>query len=659
MNLLQTRHIRLLFQRMFGKALFRPGRSFDGAGLGWQKALMYPWYKPEHGHSALSRRKKNAALSSEVVQEHDNRFRLAAAAKNGKVTDCGFDQMACVYTRLPADRDFIFEADILAKRFLFEPAPSGAEAFGIFIRDTMEQEPETGLYYSDMAAVGGYWGRWNIFSRSGITTSDFGHVSNLLMYSKIMHPGGTYENDLLHYRILPEAPLLLHLKLIRRGNEITAAMRDSSGRDLLAPEHNGGPGELTGPSGFLWTDEGYRFTCPDDMFCSRDQEDLFLGFFAARKSEITIPEESIRLTILNISRTAKKSLLKNNPSYPEDEFPESVPIAEDAEEPCRMWYASPDGTAKGKGSPDSPLDIFSAIERCGNNETVFLLPGIYHLREDLLIGPDHSGANGSRRHLLCGNTAEQKAVLDFCGTMHALRISGSFWDITNVRVTNGIGILIEGSYNRIRRCAACRNMNTGIQIRHRRNESPRSIWPSHNLVEDCLSYENRDPSEYEADGFACKVAAGEGNCFRRCISWMNSDDGFDLYEKNRKIGPVLIENCESYLNGYKPGPEGDPAKTIGNGNGFKLGGSGLYTEHQVRGCLAEGNKKHGFTSNSNPYLHLEHCRAHNNRVTNISYNCYEGSKAPKIRKVIDCECSDTDDFDIKELLQKLNKLRDE
>ena len=52
-----------------------------------------------------------------------------------------------------------------------------------------------------------------------------------------------------------------------------------------------------------------------------------------------------------------------------------------------------------------------------------------------------------------------------------------------------------------------------------------------------------------------------------------------------------------------------------DGNGFKLGGSGVGSAHVVKNCLAFENLNCGFTDNNNPKLDsLTNCTAYNNGV---------------------------------------------
>ena len=87
--------------------------------------------------------------------------------------------------------------------------------------------------------------------------------------------------------------------------------------------------------------------------------------------------------------------------------------------------------------------------------------------------------------------------------------------------------------------------------------------------------------------------------FDGCISYSNSDDGWDLFAKSATgpIGVITIRNCVAFNNG-----------TLSNGvhyangdmNGFKLGGSGVGTPHNVMNCLSFDNGATGFTDNNNP-----------------------------------------------------------
>lgn len=117
-----------------------------------------------------------------------------------------------------------------------------------------------------------------------------------------------------------------------------------------------------------------------------------------------------------------------------------------------------------------------------------------------------------------------------------------------------------------------------------------------------------------ADGFAAKLTCGEGNVFDGCMAYNNSDDGWDLYAKTETgpIGVVTIKNCVAFRNGYT-----EDGRGYGDcdGNGFKLGGSGVGSAHIVENCLAFENLNCGFTDNNNPKLEsLTNCTSFNNDI---------------------------------------------
>ena len=148
-------------------------------------------------------------------------------------TDAGYDDMVCIYTKISSFDDFIAEADITVNQFLYEPEPNNQEGFGLFVRETVKRHPVNGLYYSNMAAVGGYYGRNNLFGRSGIRGEDISRIDHYYLYRKVNHPGGFYEHDPLRYRVSPDQSRRYHLSFSRSGKEFSAKMTDMEGNDVL------------------------------------------------------------------------------------------------------------------------------------------------------------------------------------------------------------------------------------------------------------------------------------------------------------------------------------------------------------------------------------------------------------------------------------------
>ncbi|MDH6634701.1 UNVERIFIED_ORG: pectate disaccharide-lyase [Lelliottia amnigena] len=235
-------------------------------------------------------------------------------------------------------------------------------------------------------------------------------------------------------------------------------------------------------------------------------------------------------------------------------------------------YAAPDGTANGKGTIASPLDLASAINLLAPGGTLILKAGEYP-RSDIPLAA--SGHAEQRKTL----QAEGKAVI------HGLLVDASYWNIKGVDITDK-SLRIQGSHNLIENVTAYRNDDTGIQISSPDNVG-RPLWASDNRVINSESYANVDPGKINADGFAVKMRVGEGNRLEKCYSHDNIDDGFDLFNKieDGANGVVVIENSIARNN---------------TSNGFKLGGEGQPVAHEVRNSKAEGNQLDGFTDNFNP-----------------------------------------------------------
>ncbi len=377
---------------------------------------------------------------------------------------------------------------------------------------------------------------------------------------------------------------------------------------------------------FYPCDSGMAVRLPEDFLSARDKRYYYAGFLAANGCRLSVEPDSVRLRL---------SRRKRGPAGKEE----------------MVLYAGPSGTPLGDGSREHPLDLQTALEECLPGREVVALPGEYHFPGNLVIRRENCGTQDKKKKLRVapearaeqagsegrapGQETPSAAVLDFEGKPCGFLLEGDYWDISGISVVRGLGFQVQGSHNHLRDCKAAENLETGFLLRHALAASPKEEWPSYNTLEDCVSCCNADPSEHNADGFACKIAAGEGNRFIRCTSFLNSDDGFDLFAKNRAIGAVELTGCRSILNGYRLMPGGSLRETAGNGNGFKLGGSGLLVKHTVRDCLAMGNRRDGFTSNSNPWFQLIRCASLKNR--RLAYGFFfTGRSAVPHRELIEC-----------------------
>ena len=79
-----------------------------------------------------------------------------------------------------------------------------------------------------------------------------------------------------------------------------------------------------------------------------------------------------------------------------------------------------------------------------------------------------------------------------------------------------------------------------------------------------------------------------GNVFKYCVAAFNAEEGWDLLSKTATgpIGEVKIYDSICYGNGFYIDADGEVKATAGDGNGFKMGGSGLAVMHEAYNCIS-------------------------------------------------------------------------
>jgi hypothetical protein len=197
----------------------------------------------------------------------------------------------------------------------------------------------------------------------------------------------------------------------------------------------------------------------------------------------------------------------------------------------------------------------------------------------------------------------ESPVLDFSGqtgtgsSYDGIAISGNYYWLYGLVFTNAghSSIAITGTNNIVERCVSLGARNTGFHIGGGSSATSKAAT---NLYLNCDSIRSYDaPVGGNADGFSAKWSIGTGNVFSGCRSCENSDDGWDLWMGSQ---PVLITNCWAFRNGSNVWASGPFA---GNGNGFKLGGSGVPAAHRLVASLAfhnvGTNGGNGIDQNSN------------------------------------------------------------
>jgi uncharacterized repeat protein (TIGR02543 family) len=289
-------------------------------------------------------------------------------------------------------------------------------------------------------------------------------------------------------------------------------------------------------------------------------------------------------------------------------------------------YVAPDGSDANAGTLNSPYrSLQKAILQAAAGDYIYLRGGTYSESTGITVARGNNGTADALKHIVA--YASEVPVLNFSAQTElsnnrGLTLNGNYWQVKGIIVEEAgdNGIFIGGSNNTVEKCITRRNRDSGLQLGRYSSTATVEEWPSNNLILDCESYDNRDATNENADGFACKLTTGTGNIFRGCIAHHNIDDGWDLFTKTDTgpIGAVTLENCIAHSNGTLT-----TGGTSGNGdkNGFKLGGEGIPVNHIVRRCIAFNNGKHGFTYNSNPgSIEITNCTGYKNAQRNFSFD---------------------------------------
>lgn len=258
-------------------------------------------------------------------------------------------------------------------------------------------------------------------------------------------------------------------------------------------------------------------------------------------------------------------------------------------------------------------DILAAIASASPGDMIYVRSGTYSFNTSIRMSA--FGQDGNMISFLV-YPGDERPVFDFStmpedGSNRGVRLSGDYWHIKGIEIykAGDNGLNISGSNNLIEYCAFYENADSGLQIGN---------GGANNTVLNCDSYFNADSSLENADGFAAKLDCGTGNKFISCRAWNNLDDGWDGYLRGADNVTTTYENCWAFRNGYLK----DGSLGVGDGNGFKTGGSDDKTlKHNVilSNCIAAGNAADGFDHNSNRgSITIHNSSAHGNR-SNINF----------------------------------------
>ncbi|HVT91061.1 MAG TPA: right-handed parallel beta-helix repeat-containing protein [Tepidisphaeraceae bacterium] len=274
------------------------------------------------------------------------------------------------------------------------------------------------------------------------------------------------------------------------------------------------------------------------------------------------------------------------------------------------FYVAPNGTDSNPGTIERPFgSVARGQEAASPGDTVWIRGGVYEFTgTEIAIGTllNKSGKEGSPINYFAYK--DELPVFDFFKLATVARIKGfsvtGNWIHLRGLEVRGVqqiittaheswGIRVEGGSNCI---------FEHLNLHH--NEGPGLFIAAggNNLVLNCDSHDNYDPDARgeNADGFGGHSNM-DGNVFRYCRSWNNSDDGYDLINAP---GVHTIEYCWSWHNGFIR----ETNQKAGNGGGFKCGGfllnparfPGNVPRHVIRFNLSFNNAAEGFYANYHP-----------------------------------------------------------
>lgn len=259
-------------------------------------------------------------------------------------------------------------------------------------------------------------------------------------------------------------------------------------------------------------------------------------------------------------------------------------------------------------------ELLSALSAVKEGDSIVVREGTYLLDNKIRIFK--SGTEDKKISLTAAADGD-RPKLDFSSMVEAsanqgIVLNAEYWHIKGLEIfgAGDNGMKIEGNNNIIEFCSFSECHDTGLQIDN---------GASNNTILNCDSFFNADSSLENADGFACKLTAGTGNKFIGCRAWQNLDDGYDGYLRDNDNITTTYENCWAIKNGYLK----DGSRGVGDGNGFKTGGSDDKTlKHHAEyyNCVAAENTADGFDHNSNRGdILLYNCTAYENGKANYGF----------------------------------------
>lgn len=312
-----------------------------------------------------------------------------------------------------------------------------------------------------------------------------------------------------------------------------------------------------------------------------------------------------------------------------------------------IYYIANTGTGSGTTQHDpAPITILKNLIA---GDTAILLEGEYLLNDTLIIN-----ARGEEDNPVVITSLTQAPILNFIYSEYGkngVEVYGNYVQIKNIRIHNAgyKGLFIHTSHSSYENIEVAHSIDSGIQL-----------LSGGNTLKNCMSHDNFNYRlannfgvrfGWSSDGFSDKLYQDIPNTYINCISWNNTDDGFDFFGRVTN-GITEMTNCiaicngrslfnvlniprynvdkeyfDQYVSGKVCSSGGkkylitlDKFPAFGNGNGFKLGGQLTKNNIKLINCIAAGNKQKGFDQNNNlGDMILVNCHGEQNKGFNFGF----------------------------------------
>jgi len=293
--------------------------------------------------------------------------------------------------------------------------------------------------------------------------------------------------------------------------------------------------------------------------------------------------------------------------------PAPAPAPAQTSQTADYYVATSGSNTSGDGSINNPYATLSKVFNVVKpGDLVYIRGGVYDGTVKFTVSGTASNP------ITYQSYPGEKAIFDGSkyadGTGSSKLFVNTNWNVIKdieVRNNGDRGIWIVGNDNVIENVESHHNYFAGVQI-YRGDRNLLVGLDVHNNLDDGTA--NGGKNGGNSDGI--KIDTGSNNIIRNSESYLNGDDGIDVWHSTNTI----VEGCYSHNNG----------RLSGDGNGFKLGGltkDGVtFGGHTVIRSIAANNRSNGFDWNGSVKpLTLYNNTAYSNGSRNYVFNSGTGT----------------------------------